>query len=104
VEQRATFDRVADLYDSARPGYPESLVDDVIATAGLAPGDAILEVGCGTGQATKSFAGRGLRILALDPGPELMRISRERLAGFRDIEFVTTTLEDSQSATGAPHA
>src|ERR1700674_1911618 len=93
MEQRSTFDKVADLYDRARPGYPDALVDDVVTAARLAPGDAILEVGCGTGQATTGFARRGFRILALDPGPELVRVARQHFAGFRDIEFMTTTFE-----------
>jgi hypothetical protein len=35
VEQRFTFDKVADLYDAARPGYPDALMDHVVTFAGL---------------------------------------------------------------------
>src|SRR5713226_844608 len=58
MEQRFTFNQVASVYRDARPDYPEALIDDVVSYAGLKPNDAILEVGCGTGQATKSFAAR----------------------------------------------
>ena len=57
-EQRLVFGEVADLYDRSRPGYPASLVDEVVSYAGLTAGDAVLEVGCGTGKATVPFAAR----------------------------------------------
>jgi ubiquinone/menaquinone biosynthesis C-methylase UbiE len=47
VEQRFTFDEVADLYDRHRPGYPEALFEDLISLAGVSPPDRVLEIGCG---------------------------------------------------------
>lgn len=49
---RATFDRVASMYDESRPGYPETLVEDVVSLSGILPEGCILEIGCGTGKAT----------------------------------------------------
>jgi hypothetical protein len=49
---RTTFDGAALLYDQVRPGYPEELFDDMVALSGLPPGGRVLEIGCGTGQAT----------------------------------------------------
>ena len=93
MEQRFSFDKVAGAYDLARPGYPEALVDDVIAFAGLKEKDRILEVGCGTGQATKSFASRGFPILAIEPGPEMLGRAQENLAAFRNVAFSQATFE-----------
>jgi SAM-dependent methyltransferase len=93
VEQRFTFDQVANVYKAARPDYPEALVEDVVSYADLKPNDKIVEVGCGTGQATKSFAKRGFPILAIDPGSEMLRVARESLAGFSNAEFLETTFE-----------
>ena len=93
MEQRFTFDQVAGTYTAARPDYPELLVDDVLSLAELQPGDRILEIGCGSGQATKSFAGRGFAILAIDPGTTLIRAARERLAAFANVELLETTFE-----------
>ncbi|MGY4302884.1 SAM-dependent methyltransferase [Bradyrhizobium sp. USDA 4369] len=93
MEQRFTFDQVADLYTRSRPHYPAALVDDVIALAGVKPGDPVLEVGCGTGQATRSFAARGLRITAIDPGPDMIRAARETLADLDNVELRESTFE-----------
>ena len=93
MEQRFAFDRIADVYRAARPGYPEALVGDVILFANLKPNDRILEVGCGTGQATESFAKRGFSILAIDPGSEMLRGARESLASFDNVRLLETTFE-----------
>ena len=55
--QRMLFDAIAGQYEQARPGYPAPVVDFVTATAGLSPGAAILEVGCGTGQHLADYVG-----------------------------------------------
>jgi ubiquinone/menaquinone biosynthesis C-methylase UbiE len=93
LEQRFTFDQIASLYRAARPDYPETLIDDVLSYADLKPNDKIFEVGCGAGQATKSFAKRGFRILATDPGSEMLRAARESLASFSNVELVEGTFE-----------
>jgi SAM-dependent methyltransferase len=93
MEQRFTFDKIAGIYQASRPDYPEALVDDVIALAAVKPGDVVLEVGCGTGQATRSFAARGLQIVAIDPGPEMIRVAREALVNFENVDLVESTFE-----------
>ena len=93
MEQRFTFNKVAELYDQARAGYPQALYDDLMELANLSAGDAVLEVGCGTGKATEDFARRGLNVVALDPGPDMIAAARRRLAGMDGVRFVRTTLE-----------
>jgi ubiquinone/menaquinone biosynthesis C-methylase UbiE len=93
MERRFAFDQVATLYGTARPEYPDALVDDVVSFADLRANDRILEVGCGTGQATKGFAKRGFPILAIDPGPEMLRVARESLVDFSNVQFLETTFE-----------
>lgn len=101
MEQRFTFNKVADLYDQARAGYPQALFDDLMAAANLSAGDAILEVGCGTGKATEEFARRGLSVVALDPGPDMIAVAQRRLASLGGVRFVQTTLEAWPVQAGA---
>jgi SAM-dependent methyltransferase len=61
--------------------------------ANLRTSDAVLEVGCGSGQATKSFARRGFRILAIEPGTALVRVARESLAKFSNVDSFEDTFE-----------
>lgn len=65
---RETFDEVAELCDRARPRYPEVLFDDLVSLASLGVGSRVVEVGLGTGQATRPLAERGLPITAVELG------------------------------------
>jgi SAM-dependent methyltransferase len=78
---RQTFDTVAGLYDSARPSYPARLYDDLVALAGLTPGDRLLEVGCATGKATRPLLERGFSIVCVELGPRLAAEARRNLVG-----------------------
>lgn len=60
-QSRATFTEDAKRYHRARPAYPEALFEDLAATAALPPAPRVLEIGCGTGQATVPMATRGYR-------------------------------------------
>jgi len=93
LEQRFTFDGVAGLYSASRPLYPDALFADVIDFAGLEAKDQVLEIGCGTGQATEGFARRSFSVLALDPGAELIAVAQERLAEFPRVRLEQTTFE-----------
>jgi SAM-dependent methyltransferase len=93
VEQRFTFNQVAQLYDAARPSYPGALFDDCIREAGLKSGERMLEVGAGTGKATEDFARRGLSVLALEPGAQMIATAKQSLAQYRNIAFMETTFE-----------
>ena len=86
AEQRFTFDEIGDLYDRYRPGYPEDLFEDLLALSGISAGDRILEIGCGTGQATEPLARRGYAMSCLEPGPRLAAIARKNLAAFSGVD------------------
>ena len=65
LELRGGFDDDAELYQRTRPVCPPELFDDLMRLAGLAPGDRIIEIAPGTGQATVPLAARGLAITAV---------------------------------------
>src|SRR5580704_13805053 len=88
------FDTVAAEYDAHRPSYPDELVDQ--ACTDLAAGDPVLEVGCGTGQLTRSLVARGLQVTAVDPGSRLLALAAEQVDGVRFVHapFETAELSD----------
>ena len=87
------FDEVPQLYDRVRPGYPAALFADLVTIAGLDERSSVLEVGCGTGQATRSLAGLAGSVTAVEPGAGLAAVARGRLATFGDVTVETSTFE-----------
>ncbi len=91
---RTSFDDVAVLYDQARPGYPEQLFEDVVALSEMPEGGRMLEIGCGTGQATLPLAERGFEVVCVELGARLAAAARRKLAGFPRVEVVHALFEE----------
>ena len=64
----------------------------------LQPGAHVLEVGCGTGQATLLLAQAALRIHALELGPALAELARTNLSSYPDVTVQTVAFEDFGSS------
>ena len=90
---RGRFGEDPDAYDRTRPVAPDPLFDDIVQLAGLEPGLTVVEIGPGTGQATRPLAERGLRILALEIDPRLADRARQNLVAFPDVSVRTTSFE-----------
>lgn len=98
--QRRSFENTAEAYDRFRPTYPDALFDDVRSYADLAPDDAILEIGAGTGRATVKFAAWGNPIVAIEPAPPMADVARANLSGSANVEVRTARFEDAGVETG----
>jgi SAM-dependent methyltransferase len=98
---RATFNQAARDYDAVRPGYPAELIADIVALSGIPQDGRILEVGCGTGQATLPFARRGYTIHCLDIGAELVAVARENCQPYPDVDFEVVAFEDWEAPEAA---
>src|SRR5436190_6030542 len=90
---RRVFNEVPELYDRVRPTYPDELFADLASIAGIDDDSYVLEVGCGTGQATRSLAALGCSVTAVEPGPAMAAIARQRLANFPAVHIDNATFE-----------
>jgi SAM-dependent methyltransferase len=91
LELRTTFGEDAELYDRVRPTYPPALYDELAALLGDRP--RVLEIGCGTGQATGPMLERGWSVKAVELSPELSRVARAKLP---DLEVITADFDTWQ--------
>ena len=91
---KTTFDSVAELYDRGRPTYPPEIFDELVALSGVPDGGRVLEIGCGTGQATVAMAKRGYDITAIELGPNLAAIARRNLAPYPKVDVQVAAFEE----------
>lgn len=82
---------VAEAYERFRPGYSVELFDMVMAYAGR-PVRTALEIGAGTGKATRVFARRGVTVTATEPDGEMLAELRKHVPA--DVRTVQAAYED----------
>lgn len=80
TDRALSFGSVASAYERFRPGYPDALADEVLAYAGR-PVHTALEIGAGTGKATRVFAARGVAVTASDPDAAMLGELRRQVPG-----------------------
>ncbi|HWD56052.1 MAG TPA: class I SAM-dependent methyltransferase [Acidimicrobiales bacterium] len=88
------FNDVAELYDRVRPTYPSELFGDLVAITGMNDRSSVLEVGCGTGQATRALAELGGSVTAVEPGHDMATLARRRVADLPNVEVETSSFEE----------
>src|SRR4051794_24420179 len=54
------------------------VAEAVVARAGVGPGDDVVDVACGTGNAALIAAARGARVVGVDGAPRLVAVAHER--------------------------
>jgi SAM-dependent methyltransferase len=91
---RATFGQDADLYDRARPGYPGEAFEDLVRLAGLGPRSRVLEIGCGTGQATRPLARLGCTVVAVELSAGMAAVAGRNLRDFPNVTIEVCPFED----------
>jgi protein-L-isoaspartate O-methyltransferase len=80
IRRRESFDDVASLYAVARPGYPATLVSDLVQLGLNENVQRVLEIGPGTGQFTVPLAEAGFSVLAVELGRRLAQLLERKLA------------------------
>jgi len=92
VSERAlSFGTAAEAYERFRPSYPSELCDLVTAYAGR-PVRTALEIGAGTGKATRLFAERGISVTATEPDAAMLDELRRHVPS--DVRTVLAAFED----------
>lgn len=103
---RLSFNEVAAVYDEIRPLYPAALFDALFQLLPAEP--EIVEVGPGTGQATKDLLARGGWVHAIEIGPAMAAKLRSNVASdrlrvsvgdFEKLELATASADAVFSAT-----
>lgn len=86
-----SFGVMAEAYERFRPGYPVELADMVMTYAGQ-PVRTALEIGAGTGKATRLFAQRGITLTATEPDGAMLTELRKHVPA--NVKTVQAAFED----------
>ncbi|MDQ0899502.1 class I SAM-dependent methyltransferase [Paenibacillus sp. V4I7] len=98
MERKNTFNEIAEEYDKYRPSYPEQLFTDIFEFAAIKEGDSILEIGCGTGQATKGFVELGFdNLTCIELGQNLAEFTREKFRNNPNVNIINSPFETWKS-------
>lgn len=92
-----SFGVIAEAYERYRPGYPEEVFDTVMGYAGR-PLRTALEIGAGTGKATRLFAAHGITVTATDPDAAMLTELRRTVpAGVRTVQAAFEELRPGET-------
>src|SRR5437867_2719543 len=78
------WQRAADRYELAWSGLTRSFVPELLAAAGIAAGQRVLDVACGPGYVAESVRANGATPVGIDFSPVMIRLARARTP---EIEF-----------------
>lgn len=98
VDPRLSFDAAVDAYDEVRPTYPAELFDVLFSLLPQSPD--MVEVGPGTGQATRDLLSRGANVLAVEISPNMAARLQENFP----VENLKVTIGDFESVEIARQA
>ena len=96
-----TFDSVTADYDRWRPDYPAALYRDLLALCPLNEASRALEIGIGTGQATRPILETGCAVTAVEPGAQLTQFVRAKFAEYPRFQAENARFEEFSASPGS---
>lgn len=95
------WDRRAASWDHAGATALVSVVNAVLARAAVAPGDRVVDLGCGSGQLTLPLARQGAVVTGVDISPKMVELLRNRAAS-SNLDTVTGLVASMEQAQFEP--
>ncbi|HVV90382.1 MAG TPA: class I SAM-dependent methyltransferase [Solirubrobacterales bacterium] len=92
-----SFGAAAEVYERARPGYPDEAVDWLLPEGAR----TVLDLGAGTGKLTRALVARGLEVVAVEP---LVEMRESLAAALPEVRAVAGTAEEIPLADGSVDA
>lgn len=89
MHDKTVFNRVAPLYDKMRPNYPQALYIDIFSYKAITSASAALEIGIGTGQATRPILETGCTLTAVELGDSLSAFAANKFRSYPNFSIIT---------------
>ncbi|PAF33048.1 rRNA adenine N-6-methyltransferase family protein [Paenibacillus sp. 7516] len=102
MENKETFNSIANEYEKYRPTYPNEMYNDIFDYSNPDREDKILEIGCGTGQATRGMIERGYKqITCIEYGDRLAQFTAEKFNSYETIKVINSSFEEWNGEVGS---
>ncbi len=88
---KVSFGKTADDYSSHRAGFPDAFFELLKDRRWASEGQAVLDIGTGTGTVARGLHEIGCKVVGTDPSEEMLAQARKHSS---DIHFVTASAED----------
>lgn len=89
-----TFNTQAKRYDKMRPGYVEELYSDIFSLIPVNAQSNVVEIGIGSGQATRPILETGCTLTAIEYGDQLAELCRSKFSRYPRFSVITSKFED----------
>ena len=96
IQDRTHFDEVVATYNRIRPDYPDKLFSDVFDYVGTAGCKKVIEIGAGTGKATKPFLDAGYDVTAIEIGANMADFLEKEFLQYEKFEVLNEPFEDTR--------
>jgi len=94
MDKRLMFNEDAANYDKWRPRYCDELFLDIIRYSRLDTEKHVVEIGCGTGQATEPILKTGCSVTAIELGEKLALFAHTKFESYRKFKVFNVAFED----------
>jgi SAM-dependent methyltransferase len=78
---RVGFESGSDVYERARPSYPEAAVAHLEDTCAIGRGSVVLDLAAGTGKLTRQLSADGARCVAVEPSASMREVFQRMVEG-----------------------
>jgi SAM-dependent methyltransferase len=89
----------ADVYDRYRPSPPREVLDVLTVVAGVERPRLVVDLGCGTGLATRAWAERAGQVVGVEPNPRMLERAR-RVTDQPNVRYVEAYGADTSLPDG----
>ncbi|MFD1416015.1 class I SAM-dependent methyltransferase [Oceanobacillus jeddahense] len=94
MDKRLTFNEDVENYDKWRPEYCDELFKDILEYARIGKDKKVIEIGIGTGQATKPFLDKGCELTAVELGENLAAYSKSKFQRYKNFTVQHSSFEN----------
>lgn len=91
------FNEVVEAYDKMRPAYVKALYQDLFAYRTITEQSKVLEIGIGTGKATRPILETGCELTAVELSDKMAKCSAQKFAHFPKFSVKNVAFQDFEA-------